>query len=106
MHILSCCHCREEGGRPFYAARFRELEDVIAPNGILVMPGLKTIIGREGKFIKLEGFQILKSLNNKKYNDYAHYQCGEKIDKEGSVNFLFQVSLIDIIVSFLSEFCF
>ena len=73
----------------FNAARFRDLEDVIAPNGILVLPGKKAIIGREGNSIKLEGLQILKSLNNKKYNDYAHYLCGEKIDKEGSVNFLF-----------------
>ena len=49
----------------FDAAKFSELEDVIAPNGILVIPGKKAIIGREGKSIKLEGFQILKSLNNK-----------------------------------------
>ena len=49
----------------FNAAMFRELEDVIAPNGILVMPGKKAIIGREGNSIKLEGLQILKSLNNK-----------------------------------------
>ena len=73
----------------FNDARFRELGDVIAPNGILVIPGKKAIIGRGGKSIKLEGVQILKSLNNKNIMTMLITNVEKRsIRREASISYL------------------
>ena len=73
----------------FDGARFSELEDVIAPNGILVIPGKKAIIGRKGKSIKLEGVQILKSLNNKNIMTMLITNVEKRsIRREASISYL------------------